>query len=163
MLSTWGGLKHPSGASHTQECKSTKDSKMLSLLAIQLIRKIFSKVLQVQLIYHLNINMTKRIIKLLWVIAVLIVAVLFLLTAYTAWMNKTLAEENNKSETLWQLVDKMDSLRDLKSECADNLWIADSAKFLKGMTWYCDSRDAEIIELRNQINKMQKKDYEGLM
>ena len=107
--------------------------------------------------------MTKRIIKLLGVILISIVAILILLTAYTAWTNKTLAEENNKSETLWQLVDKMDSLRDLKAECADNLWIKDSAKFLQGYTWYCDSWDAEIIELRNQINKLQKKDYEGLM
>ena len=107
--------------------------------------------------------MTKRIIKLVGVILITIVAVLILLTAYTAWANKTAEEEINKSETLWQLVDKMDSLRDLKAECADNLWIKDSAKFLQGYTWYCDSRDAEIIELRNQINELQKKDYEGLM
>ena len=106
--------------------------------------------------------MTKRIIKLLWVILITIVAVLILLTAYTVWANKTADQEINKSETLWSLVDKMDSLRDLKAECADNLWIADSAKFLKWMTWYCDSWDAEIIELRNQINQMSKKDYEGL-
>ena len=107
--------------------------------------------------------MTKRIIKLLWVILITIVAVLILITAYTVWANKTAEQENNKAETLWQLVDKMDSLRDLKEECADNLWIKDSAKFLKGYTWYCDSWDAEIIELRNQINELQKKDYEGLM
>ena len=107
--------------------------------------------------------MTKRIIKLVGVILITIVAVLILLTAYTAWANKTAEQENNKAETLWQLVDKMDSLRDLKEECADNLWIKDSAKFLKGYTWYCDSWDAEIIELRNQINELQKKDYEGLM
>lgn len=107
--------------------------------------------------------MTKRIIKLLWVILITIVAILILLTAYTAWANKTAEQENNKAETLWQLVDKMDSLRDLKEECADNLWIKDSAKFLKGYTWYCDSWDAEIIELRNQINSLSKKDYEGLM
>ena len=72
-------------------------------------------------------------------------------------------QQINKAETLWQLVDKMDSLRDLKNECANNLWIKDSAKFLQGYTWYCDSRDAEIIELRNQINQLQKKDYEGLV
>lgn len=107
--------------------------------------------------------MTKRIIKLLWVILITIVAVLILLTAYTAWANKTAEQENNKAESLWQLVDKMDQLRDLKAECADNLWIADSAKFLKGMTWYCDSWDSEIIELRNQINQLSKKSYEGLM
>ena len=107
--------------------------------------------------------MTKRIIKLLGVILISIVAILILLTAYTAWTNKTLAEENNKSETLWQLVDKMDSLRDLKAECADNLWIKDSAKFLQGYSWYCDSRDAEIIELREKINQISKKDYEGLI
>ena len=107
--------------------------------------------------------MTKRIIKLVGVILITIVAVLILLTAYTAWANKTAEQENNKAETLWQLVDKMDSLRDLKAECADNLWIKDSAKFLQGYTWYCDSRDAEIIELRNQINSLSKKDYEGLM
>ena len=106
--------------------------------------------------------MTKRIIKLLWVILITIVAVLILLTAYTAWANKTAEEEINKSETLWSLVDKMDSLRDLKAECADNLWIADSARFLKGMTWYCDSWDEEIISLRNQISELSKKSYEGL-
>jgi hypothetical protein len=38
----------------------------------------------------------------------------------------------------------------------------DSAKFLDGNTGYCDNWDAEIIELRNQINLMSKKDYEGL-
>ena len=107
--------------------------------------------------------MTKRIIKLLWVILITIVAVLILLTAYTVWANKTAEEEINKSETLWQLVDKMDSLRDLKAECADNLNIADSARFLKGMTWYCDSWDEEIISLRNQISELSKKSYEGLM
>ena len=107
--------------------------------------------------------MTKRIIKLVGVILITIVAVLILLTAYTAWMNDTADKENNKAETLWQLVDKMDSLRSLKEECADNLWIADSARFLQGYTWYCDSRDVEIIELRNQINELQKKDYEGLV
>lgn len=107
--------------------------------------------------------MKQKIIKLLWVILITIVVVLILLSAYTAWANKTADQEINKAETLWQLVDKMDSLRDLKEECADNLWIADSAKFLKWMTWYCDSRDAEIIELRNQINQLQKKDYEGLV
>ena len=107
--------------------------------------------------------MAKRIIKLLWVILITIVAVLILVTAYTVYANKTADKEINKAESLWQLVDKMDSLRSLKEECADNLWIADSAKFLQGYTWYCDSRDAEIIELRNQINLMQKKDYEGLV
>ena len=91
---------------------------------------------------------------------VIIVALMFTLIAHS---NKIPQQENNKPETIWGLVDKMDSLRDLKNECANNLWIKDSAKFLQGYTWYCDSRDAEIIELRNQINKMQKKDYEGLI
>ena len=99
--------------------------------------------------------MTKRIIKLvaiaLWVIALTVAVVV-------------LALPSEKSEpTLWSLVDQMDALRDLKAECANNLNIVDSAKFLKGMTWYCDSWDAEIIELRNIINEKQKKDYEGLM
>lgn len=103
--------------------------------------------------------MTKKTLK----IVVSIVAFIALFIALVVRANKTPTQEINKAETLWQLVDKMDSLRDLKAECADNLWIADSAKFLQGYTWYCDSRDAEIIELRNQINKMQKKDYEGLV
>lgn len=108
--------------------------------------------------------MTKRIIKLLWVILISIVAILILLTAYTAWTNKTLAEEKNKSDlTLGQMVDYMNELRDLKEECANNLWIADSARFLQGYTWYCDSWDAEIIELREKINQISKKDYEGLI
>lgn len=107
--------------------------------------------------------MTRKLIKIIGIILITIVAVLILLTAYTVWANKTAEEEINKSETLWSLVDKMDSLRDLKAECADNLWIADSAKFLKWMTWYCDSWDEEIISLRNQISELSKKSYEGLM
>lgn len=103
--------------------------------------------------------MTKKTLK----IVVSIVAFIALFIALVVRANKTPTQQINKAETLWQLVDKMDSLRDLKAECADNLWIKDSAKFLQGYTWYCDSRDAEIIELRNQINKMQKKDYEGLI
>ena len=103
--------------------------------------------------------MTKKTLK----IVVSIVAFIALFIALVVRANKTPTQEINKAETLWQLVDKMDALRDLKNECANNLWIKDSAKFLQGYTWYCDSRDAEIIELRNQINKMQKKDYEGLV
>lgn len=103
--------------------------------------------------------MTKKTLK----IVVSIVAFIALFIALVVRANKTPTQQINKAETLWQLVDKMDSLRDLKNECANNLWIKDSAKFLQGYTWYCDSRDAEIIELRNQINKLQKKDYEGLV
>ena len=103
--------------------------------------------------------MTKKTLK----IVVSIVAFIALFIALVVRANKTPVQEINKAETLWQLVDKMDSLRDLKNECANNLWIKDSAKFLQGYTWYCDSRDAEIIELRNQINQLQKKDYEGLI
>ena len=103
--------------------------------------------------------MTKKTLK----IVVSIVAFIALFIALVVRANKAPTQEINKAETLWQLVDKMDSLRDLKNECANNLWIKDSAKFLQGYTWYCDSRDAEIIELRNQINKLQKKDYEGLV
>ena len=103
--------------------------------------------------------MTKKTLK----IVVSIVAFIALFIALVVRANKTPNQQINKAETLWQLVDKMDALRDLKNECANNLWIKDSAKFLQGYTWYCDSRDAEIIELRNQINKLQKKDYEGLI
>lgn len=103
--------------------------------------------------------MTKKTLK----IVVSIVAFIALFIALVVRANKTPTQEINKAETLWQLVDKMDSLRDLKNECANNLWIKDSAKFLQGYTWYCDSWDAEIIELRNQINQLQKKDYEGLI
>lgn len=99
--------------------------------------------------------MTKRILKIwaiaLWVIALTVAVVVMALPS------------EPKEETLWSLVDQMDALRDLKEECANNLGIKDSAKFLKWMIWYCDSWDAEIIELRNQINEKQKKDYEGLM
>jgi len=103
--------------------------------------------------------MTKKTLK----IVVSIVAFIALFIALVVRANKTPTQQINKAETLWQLVDKMDALRDLKNECANNLWIKDSAKFLQGYTWYCDSRDAEIIELRNQINQLQKKDYEGLV
>lgn len=100
--------------------------------------------------------MTKKTLK----IVVSIVVFITIFIALVVRANKTPEQEINKAETVWQLVDKMDSLRDLKAECADNLWIADSAKFLMWESWYCDSRDAEIIELRNQISDFQKKDYE---
>lgn len=98
--------------------------------------------------------MTKNIIKLwaiiLWIIALTVAVVV-------------IATPKEQVRTLWTLVDEMDALRDLKEECANNLWIKDSAKFLQGYTWYCDSWDNEIVELRNQINELSKKDYEGLM
>ena len=83
-------------------------------------------------------------------------------TAITFWVLAKDAQPNTPSESLWTLVDRMDWLRSLKEECVNNLNIVDSAKFLKGYTWYCDSWDNEIVELRNQINDLQKKDYEGL-
>ena len=102
--------------------------------------------------------MTKK----LRIILISIVAVILLTIGYTVYANKIPQEENNKPETVWQLMDKMDSLRTLKEECVNDLNIVDSAKFLKGETWYCDEWDAEIIDLRDQINLMSKKDYEGL-
>ena len=102
--------------------------------------------------------MTKK----LRIILISIVAVILLMIGYTVYANKTPQEENNKPETVWQLMDKMDSLRTLKEECVNDLNIVDSAKFLKWYSGYCDSRDAEIIELRDQISLMSKKDYEGL-
>lgn len=98
--------------------------------------------------------MTKK----LRIILVTIVAIIALLVTYTVRANNVAQDNNNKS--LWQLVDKMNWLRDLKQECSDNLNITDSAKFLMWETWYCDSWDAEIVELRNQISQLQKKDYE---
>ena len=99
--------------------------------------------------------MTKRIMK-LWAIALWVVVLTVAVVVMALPSKET-------EPTLWTLVDQMDALRDLKAECADNLGIKDSAKFLQGMSWYCDSWDAEIIELRNIINEKQKKDYEGLM
>ena len=93
------------------------------------------------------------------VIMAIVVIAFILLILFTP--PKAIAEET-KSQTIWELTTQMDELRNLKSECADNLWIADSAKFLKWMTWYCDSWDEEIISLRNQISELSKKDYEGL-
>lgn len=102
--------------------------------------------------------MTKK----LRVILVSIVAVLFILIGYTVYANKTPQTQDNEAVTIWQLMDKMDSLRSLKEECVNNLNIVDSAKFLKWYSGYCDSWDTEITELRDQISLMSKKDYEGL-
>lgn len=102
--------------------------------------------------------MTKKTIKTI----VLIVAFIALFIALVVRANNIPSKEVNKPETIWSLVDKMDSLRDLKEECANGLWIKDSAHFLRGDSWYCDSWDNEIIELRNQISELWKKDYEGL-
>ena len=97
-----------------------------------------------------------------WKILVSIVIVLAVIAAMVVYSNKIPQEETNKPQTIWQLMDNMDSLRTLKEECVNNLNIVDSAKFLKGYSGYCDSWDAEIIELRDQISLMSKKDYEGL-
>ena len=88
--------------------------------------------------------------------------VIICVLAITLWVfaKDTQPKENNKS--IWQLMNEMDWLRDLKEECANGLWIKDSAHFLRGDSWYCDSWDNEIIELRNQISELWKKDYEGL-
>lgn len=96
------------------------------------------------------------------VILICIIAVIAVLFTLVAQSNKIPQSENNKPETVGQLMDKMDSLRTLKEECVNNLNIADSARFLKGYTGYCDSWDAEIVELRDQISVLSKKDYEGL-
>ena len=107
-----------------------------------------------------NWKNNKRIRIISIVIMAIVVIAFILLVLFTS--PKAIADEN-KSQTIWELTTQMDELRNLKSECADNLWIADSAKFLKWMTWYCDSWDEEIISLRNQISELSKKDYEGLM
>ena len=105
-------------------------------------------------------NKNNKKIRIISIVIMAIVVMAFaLLVLFTP--PKAVAEEN-KSQTIWELTTQMDELRNLKSECADNLWIADSAKFLKWMTWYCDSWDEEIISLRNQISELSKKDYEGL-
>lgn len=101
--------------------------------------------------------MRKEIIKTIIRIIATIILIVVVFTAWAAY-NKPQVDENS----LWHLVTKMDDLRNLKNECANNLWIKDSAKFLQGYTWYCDSWDDEIKDLRNQINELQKKDYEGL-
>ena len=106
-------------------------------------------------------NWKNKKIRIISIVIMAIVVIAFiLLVLFTP--PKVIAEEN-KSQTIWQLTTQMDELRNLKAECADNLNIADSAKFLKWMTWYCDSWDAEIIELREKINQLSKKSYEGLM
>ena len=106
-------------------------------------------------------NWKNKKIRIISIVIMAIVVIGFiLLVLFTP--PKVIAEEN-KSQTIWQLTTQMDELRNLKAECADNLWIADSAKFLKWMTWYCDSWDAEIIELREKVNQLSKKSYEGLM
>jgi hypothetical protein len=102
--------------------------------------------------------MTKK----LWIILVTIVVIICLTVVYSMQLNNSTPSNTNEPKTIWQLMDNMDSLRTLKEECVNNLNIVDSAKFLKGYTWYCDSWDAEITELRDQISLMSKKDYEGL-
>lgn len=100
--------------------------------------------------------MTKKQRKILGGIVIIIALILMMV----AQSNKIPQEKSEAS--LWDLVNRMDWLRSLKEECVNNLNIVDSAKFLDGNTGYCDNWDAEIIELRNQINLMSKKDYEGL-
>lgn len=88
--------------------------------------------------------------------------VLVLTLAITVWVFAKDTQPKETDKSIWTLVNEYDWLRNLKQECADNLGIKDSAKFLKWYTWYCDSWDEEIINLRNQINTLSHKDYEGL-
>lgn len=100
--------------------------------------------------------MTKK----LRIILVTIVVIICLTVVYSVQLNNSTPSDTNEPKTIWELMDNMDFLRNLKNECVNNLNIVDSAKFLQGYTWYCDSWDAEIIELRNQISEMSKKEYE---
>lgn len=107
--------------------------------------------------YSLNITMTKK--QRLYLGTTIIVCTL----AITLWVLANNTPQPQQDKSIWALMNEMDWLRDLKQECADNLGIKDSAKFLKWYSWYCDSRDTQIKELRSQINELGKKDYEGLM
>lgn len=89
-----------------------------------------------------------------------IVIAIVLLCTLVAQSNKL--PETSSEPTVWELYSRMDWLRTLKEECVNNLNISDSARFLKWYTGYCDSWDAEITELRDQISILSKKDYEGL-
>ena len=108
-------------------------------------------------IYSLIKNMTKK----LRVMLVSFVIVIVLMIAYAMWTNNS--KENNSDKSLWNLVNEMNWLRDIKQECLDNLNYLDTIKQAKWYTWYCDSRDEEIKWLRTEINKLQHKDYEDLM
>ena len=117
--------------------------------------------LQLNWLYESVNNWKNKKIRIISIVIMAIVVIAFILLAIFTSPKATAQE--NKSQTIGQLTTQMDELRNLKAECADNLGIADSAKFLKWMTWYCDSWDAEIKELREKINQLSKKDYEGLM
>lgn len=86
--------------------------------------------------------------------------VLIIWVLITLWVLANNSQTEESSKSVWQIIDEMDWLRDLKQECSDNLNIEDSAKFLQSMPWYCDSWDEEIKSLREQANEMQKKWYE---
>lgn len=101
--------------------------------------------------------MTKK----LRVILVSIVAVIALLITVNVYSSNTPKEKSDLS--LWNLVNEMDWLRTIKQECLDNLNYIDTIKQAKWYTWYCDSWDWEIIELRWVINELQHKDYEDLV
>lgn len=109
-----------------------------------------------------NNNLPKKrfsINKWLKILGSIVIIIAILITAVAVVSSNAKA---NESITLWDLFNEMNWLRNLKEQCTNNLWIKDSAKFLRWDTWYCDERDEQIINLRNQINELWKKDYEGL-
>ena len=104
--------------------------------------------------YYLKLQMTKKQ-RIFTVITVMIS-----LTLITVGVRAYNTAPSTDNKTVGQIIDEMNSLRDLKQECSDNLNIEDSAKFLQSMPWYCDSWDKEIEALRKQANTMQVKWYE---
>lgn len=74
--------------------------------------------------YYLKLQMTKKQ-RIFTVITVMIS-----LTLITVGVRAYNTAPSTDNKTVGQIIDEMNSLRDLKQECSDNLNIEDSAKFL---------------------------------
>lgn len=77
--------------------------------------------------YYLKLQMTKKQ-RIFTVITVMIS-----LTLITVGVRAYNTAPSTDNKTVGQIIDEMNSLRDLKQECSDNLNIEDSAKFLQSM------------------------------
>lgn len=59
-----------------------------------------------------------------------VITVMISLTLITVGVRAYNTAPSKDNKTVGQIIDEMNSLRDLKQECSDNLNIEDSAKFL---------------------------------
>lgn len=81
---------------------------------------------------------------------------LILLLVFAGW---TLVRSDNCNNDLAAVANELNSQRDLKQECLDNLTYEETRQALLGFTKPCVQYDERIMELKEQLDSYLVKDY----